>query len=86
MHNLHMLRLPSVSERTGEPRSTIYDRIADGCFPPPIKLGPQSSAWPAHEVDAILAARIAGKPAEEIRALVAELIEARKTLPERIAR
>lgn len=85
MTPLYLLRLQSVSERTGEPRSTIYDRIASGMFVPPVKLGPQSSAWPSHEVDAMIAARIAGRSADEIRELVRRLIEERKSLPERLA-
>jgi len=45
---------------------------------PPIKVTAKSSAWPASEVNAVLAARIAGKSDAEIRALVAQLISARK--------
>lgn len=59
-------------------RATIYVWINDGLMVPPIKLGSKSSAYPASEVNAILAARIAGKSDDEIRALVIQLTAARK--------
>jgi hypothetical protein len=33
--------------------------------------------WPTNEVEAIIAARIAGRTTDELRTLVAELVEAR---------
>lgn len=59
-------------------RATIYVWISAGLMVPAIKLGSKSSAHPASEVNAILAARIAGKSDDEIRALVVQLTEARK--------
>lgn len=73
-----ILRLPAVKEKTGNSRSTIYKRIKDGLFPRPVKIGPRSGGWPAYEVDALNAARIAGKTDHEIRALVVKLEAARK--------
>ena len=86
MQNLTLERRPRVCSRTGYPPSTLHEKINAGEFVPPIKIGRFASAWPAHETDQIIAARIAGKTPAEIRALVEQLIEARKTLPERIAR
>lgn len=68
-----LLRLPSVIERVGLKRSSIYDRISLGLFPSPVKLGPRTSVWPAHEVDACNVAIIKGKTPEEIKALVQQL-------------
>ncbi len=73
-----ILRINDVKEKTGNSRSTIYKRIADGLFPKPVKIGPRSSGWPDYEVDAINAACIAGKNSEDIRALVVKLEVARK--------
>ena len=73
-----ILRLPAVKAATGLSRSTLYLRIANGVFPRPVSLGGRSVGWPAHEVAALNAARIAGKPDGEIRALVAELETARR--------
>lgn len=68
-----LLRLPGVIERVGLRRTAIYDRISLGLFPAPVKLGPRTSVWPAHEVDACNDAVIKGKTPEEIKALVQQL-------------
>jgi prophage regulatory protein len=75
-----ILRLPAVKAATGLSRSTVYLRIADGVFTHPVSLGGRAVGWPAHEVAALNAARIAGKPDAEIRALVAQLEVARKAV------
>jgi prophage regulatory protein len=75
---LHFLRLPDLLRRRGTSRSATYRHIAEGTLPPPVKLGPNTSAWPEHEITAIDAARIAGSTEDEIRALVKSLVAARK--------
>jgi prophage regulatory protein len=72
-----ILRLPAVKSATGLSRSTIYLRVANGVFTHPVSLGARAVGWPAHEVAALNAARIAGKPETEIRELVAKLETAR---------
>ena len=72
-----ILRRPRVEEAIGLSRSTIYLRVSQGLFTQPVSLGPRAVGWPAGEVSAINAARIAGKPDEEIRELVAQLEAAR---------
>lgn len=74
-----ILRLPEVKAESGSSRSTIYLRIQQGLWPKPVKLGPRSIGWPSSEVAAINAARIAGMPDDEIRALVVRLEFARKS-------
>ncbi|MBL8225227.1 MAG: AlpA family transcriptional regulator [Chromatiales bacterium] len=54
-----LLRLPEVSRRTGLSRSSIYDRIKRGTFPPPIRLDYRLSAWVGAEIDQWIARRIA---------------------------
>lgn len=73
-----ILRLPAVKLATGLSRSTLYLRISHGVFPKPVSLGGRAVGWPAQEVAALNAARIAGKPDAEICALVLELEAARK--------
>jgi prophage regulatory protein len=75
---LHILRLPAVKQSTGLSRSTIYLRIAHGLMTHPVSLGGRAVGWPAHEVTALNAARIAGKPDPEIRELVTRLEAARR--------
>lgn len=73
-----ILRLPAVKSQSGYSRSTIYLRISQGLWTKQVSLGPRCVGWPSSEVAALNAARIAGKPDEEIRALVAKLEAARK--------
>lgn len=71
-------RLPAVKSESGLSRSTIYLRIAQGLWTKPISLGGRAVGWPASEVAALNAARIAGKTDAEIRALVQILQVGRK--------
>lgn len=75
-----ILRLPTVKSESGLSRSTIYLRIAQGLWTKPISLGVRAVGWPAHEIAALNAARIAGKSNDEIRQLVIKLETTRKTL------
>ena len=43
-----IIRLKTVLSRTGLSRSTIYRKIAEGTFPPQIKISTTGSGW--HEV------------------------------------
>lgn len=74
-----IFRLPAVKSETGLSRSTLYLRISQGLWPKPVSLGARAVGWPAREVAAVNAARIAGKSDEEIRALVVKLEAARRT-------
>lgn len=47
-----LLRLPDVIARVGLARSTIYDMIAKGGFPAPVKLGGRAVAWRASAIAA----------------------------------
>ncbi len=73
-----IIRLPAVKSESGLSRSTIYLRITQGLWTKPVSLGPRAVGWPAGDVAALNAARIAGKSDEEIRTLVAKLEAARK--------
>jgi prophage regulatory protein len=73
-----ILRIPAVKSDSGLSRSTIYLRIAQGLWTKPVSLGARAVGWPSDEVEAINAARIAGKTDDEIRTLVAKLEAARK--------
>lgn len=44
------LRLPSVIERTGLSRSTIYQRISENRFPKPVSLGSRAVGWLEEEI------------------------------------
>lgn len=67
-----LLRMPDVMAATALARPTLYRDMKRGLFPRPVKLG-RASAWPSDAVNAVIAARIAGKSDDEIRALVDDL-------------
>ena len=54
-----LLRLSAVKARTGLSRSTLYNRIREGTFPPPVSLGARAVAWPDHLISKWIAERIA---------------------------
>ena len=58
-----ILRLPEVKTRTALSRSTIYEGIARGDFPQPLKLGLRAVGWVESEVDAWVVSRIAQRTA-----------------------
>lgn len=74
-----ILRLPAVKSETGLSRSTLYLRITQGLWTRPVSLGGRAVGWPASEVAALNAARIAGKTNAEVRQLVAQLVSERRT-------
>ncbi len=73
-----ILRLPTVLHKRGRSRSAHYLDIKNGLFVKPVQIGLRAVGTPENEVDALNAARIAGKSDEEIRALVVKLEAARK--------
>lgn len=73
-----MLRMPAVLAETGyRSHSSIYNAINAGLFTRPVRIGQRAVAWPAEEVRAMNAARIAGKTETEIRDIVERLHSAR---------
>ena len=75
-----ILRLPTVLRERGRSRSAHYLDIQQGLFTRPVAIGLRAVGWPADEVAALNAARIAGKGEADIRALVAQLEAARKAM------
>jgi prophage regulatory protein len=74
-----ILRLPAVlKERGDRSRSAHYQDIKERLFTLPVRIGARAVGWPASEVAALNAARIAGKSDQEIRVLVVKLEAARK--------
>ena len=68
-----ILRRKQVEAAIGGTRSTVYLRIAQGLMTKPVQIGPRAVGWPAPEIAAINAARIAGKTDDDIRKLVTRL-------------
>lgn len=55
------LRLKQVKSLIGLCRSSIYNKINEGTFPRPVRLGPQSVAWLQSEVQLWMSERIADR-------------------------
>ncbi|MDD9891487.1 MAG: AlpA family transcriptional regulator [Gammaproteobacteria bacterium] len=53
-----ILRLPTVLNRTGLSRSSIYLRISNGEFPKPISLGGRAVGWLESDINQWLADRV----------------------------
>ena len=68
------VRLPATLQQLAIGKTTLYARIAKGTFPPPVKFSERVSAWPQHEVDAVLRALLRSASEEELKELVAHLI------------
>lgn len=73
-----MLRLPAVLVARGRKKTAHYFDIENGTCTAPVALGARSVGWPASEIEALNAARIAGKSDDAIRELVRSLHAARK--------
>ena len=74
-----ILRISAVIKRRGTSRSAHYADVKAGLFVKPVAIGPRARGTPEDEVDALIAATIAGKSDDEKRALVRQLEAARKT-------
>lgn len=70
-------RLPAVKSVSGLGGSSIYAYVSRGLWTKPVRIGLRAVGWPIREVEALNAARIAGKSEDEIRSLVASLESAR---------
>lgn len=46
-----LLRRPAVERITGLSRSAIYEQIARGAFPAPVRLGPNCVAWRSDQIE-----------------------------------
>ena len=71
---MSILRMPAVKAETGHrSHASIYNAIKAGLFTSGVPIGQRAVGWPSNEVQAINAARIAGKSEFEIRELVKSL-------------
>jgi prophage regulatory protein len=57
-----IIRLRTVLARTGLSRSTIYRKIADGTFPPQIKISINGSGWHESDINRWIADPVSWRP------------------------
>lgn len=55
-----MLRRQEVEKITGRSRSAIYEGMAAGTFPKPVKIGARAVAWPESVIRQWIAERMGG--------------------------
>ena len=71
-----LLKRPEVESITGLSRATIYSKLQQGTFPPPVRLGANSVAWLESDIDGWIAAlpraRLARTDPADCRARAAE--------------
>lgn len=80
------VRRNAVISLCGTSKTSLYRYINAGIFTRPVKIANQRAAgWPVSEIEALNAARIAGKSDDEIRELVASLHAARLSSQEELA-
>jgi prophage regulatory protein len=58
----HIVRMKTVLARTGLSRSTIYRKIAEGTFPPRIKISVNGAGWRESDIDRWVANPVAWRP------------------------
>ena len=78
--NLRIERWQDVLNKVRFSRSTLYSRIQQGLFVPPVSLGRRSVGWLEHETDMVLRGLISGRTDIEIKELVKEVIALRASL------
>jgi prophage regulatory protein len=60
-----IVRLKTVLARTGLSRSTIYRKIAEGTFPPPLKISANGSGWHESDINRWVADPVGWRPKGE---------------------
>jgi prophage regulatory protein len=81
IRSFKLRKRPIVQDRLGIAKTTLQNQMNEGLMTPPVSTGgARGVAWPEHEIDEVVRARIAGKSNEEIKALVTELVAQRGEL------
>ena len=59
LENESLLAIAAVTERTSLSRAYIWDAVAKGTFPKPVRISVNRVAWPASVIAGWIAAKIA---------------------------
>lgn len=73
-----LVRRKYVLSITGWSKSTLYNRINSGEFPPSISIGSRAVGFVESEVDEVITAMIQGKSQQQLRDLVSSIINNRQ--------
>lgn len=72
--NLKLLTFAETSSRTKKGRTAIYDEIAKGTFPRPVKTGRRSVAWVEAEIDTWIERLVESRDSQASTAIDASVI------------
>ena len=61
-----IVRLNTVLARTGLSRSTIYRKIAEGTFPPQLRISTNGAGWREFDINRWVADPVKWRPEEEV--------------------
>jgi prophage regulatory protein len=61
-----VIRLHELEKLTGRKRSSVYEDMAAGRLPKPIKIGPRAVGWLRSDIDKWLAGRVAERDQEVV--------------------
>lgn len=78
--DLKLIKKPEVLALVGLSKSTLHLHIASGLMPPPVPIGERAVAFVQHEIQAVLAAKIAGCSRDELKQLISELVNLRQEI------
>lgn len=76
---LTLERTTAAFNRFGIRPSYGYQLVRCGMFPPPVTGNEKPSRVPSDEVDTLIKAKVAGATEDQIKELVAEMVENRKS-------
>jgi len=83
-HDISILKPAEVLNLTTWSTSGLRRQVLEGLFPPSLNLGSRATGYIAEEVQAVLTARSIGMSDEELKSLVARLVEYRKSRANRL--
>ncbi len=75
-----IVRKPEVLNTLGISRTTLFNRINDGLFPPGCSLGGRAVGWLESEIQSILQVFLSGASQDDIKQHVINLVKNRARL------
>lgn len=62
---MKLLKRPEVLDRIGIRSTKLYQMVRSGQFPKPVRLSSKAHAWPEHEIDEWIQARMAEREVQQ---------------------
>ena len=74
---IQIQKIDQVCQKTCLSKSSIYNKISDGTFPPQISLGKRSVAFISGEIDLWIIAITEGKSIADLKSIVENIVDSR---------